>query len=397
MNASTGATAAVAAAMTTTVTSVDPWTQTMSWIQVLGTSQTTVPVPMEDLAEFTFQNIRLGLVYGAQVGLASLMLVTLLLLTRSDKRGSPIYMLNTLALFLDVLRGSMMAAWLDSTWNHPLVAFESDYSHITAGDKTKSLMADVFKVAELGVILSSLILQVCVMMATAPSHQRALVVGVACALALVTMCELLASTVVNAQNIVYLAPVASYALQYRLSDVASILQLVSAGFFLAIFVAKLAVAIRRRRRIGQRKFGPMQVVFIGSLQSMIIPVIFTAAQWNQYVDLGSLSMTMLAIQLPLTALWASTSIEARMDGEKPERAQKQPSEMLGSDRHLIGGQPTRKLDEDDLSTSTTSSELPSPMRNVGTAGTLCTLCEAAGAKNGRNVNLDVKTLERHIV
>jgi pheromone alpha factor receptor len=226
---------------------------------------------MEDLATFNLQNIRLGLIYGSQIGLAVLMLVTVLLLAQPGKRRTPVYVLNVLALIFDLLRGSMMAVWLDSMWNHPYVFFAQDYSRITGEDKANSIAADVFKTLELSTVLVSLIFQVRVIMSTTTSAKRALVTSTAFVVAMVTICVQVATTAVNADNIAHPAPLADDALQLKLSDVCVILQLVSVGFFLIIFTAKLGIVIHQRYKLGYSKFGPMQIVFIGSLQSMLIP------------------------------------------------------------------------------------------------------------------------------
>ena len=87
------------------------------------------------------------------------------------------------------------------------------------------------------------------------------------------------------------------------------------------------------------------MVFIGTLQSMLVPgmcipmamshsqtpeiantcpaVIFVAAQWSVPGDFGSLALTMLAVQLPLTALWASTSLEGRLQAAELRKKQVQ--------------------------------------------------------------------------
>ena len=71
-------------------------------------------------------------------------------------------------------------------------------------------------------------------------------------------------------------------------------------------------------------------------------VVFIAAQWSASGDFGSLSMTVLAIQLPLTALWASTSLEERVrQAQIPDPAKQRPFAMgsrfsKSSEKHLLG-------------------------------------------------------------
>jgi hypothetical protein len=51
----------------------------------------------------------------------------------------------------------------------------------------------------------------------------------------------------------------------------TIVTVVNLCCFTAIFIAKLAVVMSRRRKLGQHQFGPMQVLFICGIQSIFIP------------------------------------------------------------------------------------------------------------------------------
>lgn len=253
---------------TNATTPFDPYTQSFTWYDAYNNP---FVVTMGDLSLFTSQNISLGLVYGAQVGLAALMLFTLLLLTQPGKRRSPIFILNTVALTLDLLRGVMMAVWLGSMWNNVYGYFSNDSSKISRTDIADSVVAEVFKCLEVIVIMVSLIFQVRVILSTATQAQRFLVLCVSVLVALITISIDFAALVVNAQNIAAMAYPSDGSLQQRLANAAGIAQLVAVAFFLIVFSSKLGIAICQRYRLGQSKFGPMQMVFIGSLQSMVLP------------------------------------------------------------------------------------------------------------------------------
>lgn len=255
----------------------DAFTQVTTWY---AQNETTleleeVPMSMSDISTFWFENMHLGLVYGAQLGLASLMLLVLLLLTQPGKRRAPIYILNTVTLVLDLIRSALMAHWLTSIWNHPVVQLLGDYSRLSRGDYAASVLVNVVKTIELAVVLSSLLLQVRVILTTATSAQRAVILSVAFVLGMVTLCVQLASTVVNSRNIVRLTQTEDFSLQIRLANLSRILQLVSTSFFMLVFATKLGFAIKQRYKLGNSRFGPMQMVFIGSLQSMLIPGLFS--------------------------------------------------------------------------------------------------------------------------
>lgn len=259
------------AASSTPTGTFDPFTQTMAWLTTYGPTTKPIEVTMEDLSFFWYQNMHLGLVYGSQLGLTTLMLVTLLLVTQPGKRRAPIYVLNVTALVLDLTRSTLMAVWLVSMWNHPVTIFARDYSRITRGDVANSVVVNVVKTLELGTVLCSLVFQIRVIMSTATSMQRASVLSAAFIIATATMCVQLASAVVNSRNIALFIPPEELGLQLRLADLARIMQVVNTGFLLLVFAARLGFAIKQRHKLGHSQFGPMQMVFIGSMQSMLIP------------------------------------------------------------------------------------------------------------------------------
>jgi pheromone alpha factor receptor len=262
--------------------SFDPTTQLLTMFANYGNTIEPISVSMEDLTTFWYQNMHLGLVYGSQLGLASLMLITILLLTQPGKRRAPIYILNVSALVLDLSRSALMAYWLTGMWNHPVVQFLGQYELVGRGDYVASVMVNVVRTLEVIVILWSLILQVRVILCTVTPFQRAAVLSMAFIMATITVSVQLAVTVVNSRNILLLVPVEELGLQQRLADLSRILQMVSTCFFLLVFVAKLGVAIRQRKKMGCAKFGPMQIVFIGSLQSMLLPGMLPSSFPNQY-------------------------------------------------------------------------------------------------------------------
>jgi hypothetical protein len=241
------------------------------------------------------------------------------------------------------------------------------------------------------------------------------VLSIAFVVVMVIICVKLAVTVVNARNIANFVPVDQYSLQYKLSDASEILQLVGVGIFLIIFMTKLGIAIRQRYRLGQSKFGPMQMVFIGSLQSMAIPSTFLklngryqtpvlivlpavcfALQWNSKIDLSSLAMTMLAIQLPLTALWASTSLEDRVKVGPKLRAPQHPIAM-GSNKRPNGSGGSGEEFEKKLSTAMSSNAPLSPMKARTEFASSYMLDNIPATTTIRSLDVDVKMDERDMV
>jgi pheromone alpha factor receptor len=143
-----------------------------------------------------------------------------------------------------------------------------DTAHIKPGDYAVSVTECLFTLITLGIVQATLIMQVRVVLASVDRMQRQVVLAVCGILVLVAMGFQMALTVANIKSIL------AFSYQYgflALQQQAQILTMVSLSVFMAVFVAKLAVAMVQRRRLGQRQFGPMQVLFIMGCQTLIVP------------------------------------------------------------------------------------------------------------------------------
>ena len=99
------------------------------------------------------------------------------------------------------------------------------------------------------------------------------------------------------------------------------------GISCLLFLHKLFIAIRLRKRMGYKNFGPLQVLFIMFAQCLVIPGKYLSRDCKKswqcgvviiYVldftvskihFLGQLAQTFLVVSLPLSALWASHESE----------------------------------------------------------------------------------------
>ena len=79
----------------------DPFQQT---IIIKATGQPSIPVAIPDIDAYTGYAIRIGVNYSSQVGASLILAVVLLLVTRTEKRNSPVFILNLLALALNAIR-----------------------------------------------------------------------------------------------------------------------------------------------------------------------------------------------------------------------------------------------------------------------------------------------------
>lgn len=210
---------------------------------------------------------------GTQIGAATLVLITLLLITKRDKLRSLVFILNALALFIVIIKGILEAVSYAGPiyeW-YRVVTFY--YAH------TKSARA-VTACAELSSVLLyitlelSLILQVRIVCCTLETMWRHSVNIFNMFVAVLVVGARVGLAVINIKWSI-LHP-ADYTMEQRsrinkLASAVSILFVVSIGISATIFSAKLAHAIHRRRLLGIKQFGPMQIIFIMGCQTMVAP------------------------------------------------------------------------------------------------------------------------------
>jgi pheromone alpha factor receptor len=227
-------------------------------------------VTMDQMTWFHFYGVRLGINIGSAIGATAMMLVALILLTKREKRSSPIFILNALALTINLSRCVVFAAYLSGPFQNPYAVLTDDWAHISALDKSNSIADPVLTVLLLVVIEASLLLQVKVILGIVNRTKRFWILAACGSVGLVAVGFRFAFMVVNIQYIMALQPGSSQAFQ-DLAQRANITIMVSLCFFTAVFVGKLGLAIFKRRQLGLKRFGPMQIVFIMGLQTLFVP------------------------------------------------------------------------------------------------------------------------------
>jgi pheromone alpha factor receptor len=225
---------------------------------------------MDFLNSTRLYTARFGISYGAQIGASFTLLIVLLLLTRSKKRKSAIFILNALCLFLNIWRCIFTACFLTGGFMHPYDLMSGFYSPSTK-DVAFSVTSNVLSFLVTTLVMASLSLQVWVACVTTSNLQRYLIIGVTTAMALVSVGIKLAFMI--------LSNTATVELMNRGVDKVSacswITQAVAVILYSCVFTWKLGYAIIQRRRLKMLQFGPMQIVFIMGCQTMVIPGKFT--------------------------------------------------------------------------------------------------------------------------
>lgn len=225
-------------------------------------------VPMEELDIFFQYGMRICINYSTQLGASIILLVVLLLLTRAEKRRSAVFILNALALVFNVTRLICQITYFTSPFTETWRVFARDYEGIPASAYAASILGVIVLFFALVCVESSLVLQVQVVCSTLPTTYRRLLLGTSVVVALVPL-GLRLGYVVEAST--YIARAMGTVPIQWLESATNIAVTISICFFCVIFVGKLGYAIRQRKRLGVREFGPMKVIFIMGCQTLTIP------------------------------------------------------------------------------------------------------------------------------
>jgi len=288
-------------------TTFDPFTQNFTLLMADG--QTIFQVSIPDLDQFVLYNSQVCINYASQIGASIIMLVVVLLTTREAKRRSPIFMLNVTSLVLSFIRSLLQTLYWVGPFTESYAYFSGDYDMVPRSAYATSVAALVMTLLFLMTVELSLILQTNVVCCTLRERYRWLVMALSCAVSLLAIGFRFAVTVLNSEAI--LNTESTYFL-YSIASGALIMETISIWFFCAIFVAKLAITLYQRKKLGLKQWGPMQIICIMGGCTMIIPSIFAILEYfpaSTFPEAGSLALTLVAIFLPLSSVWASAAIE----------------------------------------------------------------------------------------
>ncbi|KAJ5651819.1 hypothetical protein N7507_009245 [Penicillium longicatenatum] len=278
-----------------------------------------INVSLPDIEEFVQYNIKTCIDYGAQLGATVVLLVILILLTRRDKRRSTIFILNGLALLFNFLRLLFQCIHYTTGFERIYPYFSFDYSEVKTRAYAISIVATIFESLVVVCFECSLVLQVHVVCATLRRRYRRVLFVASILIALVATGFRMGFMVMNCIEIINLS---SFSGIQWLESASTIVITTSICFFCTVFVTKLGFAIRQRTRLGIRDFGPMKAIFVCGCQTLIVPTIFTIVQYFTVTpELSSNVLTLVAISLPLSSIWAGATLESCRVESVPARRQ----------------------------------------------------------------------------
>ncbi|PLN84740.1 mating-type alpha-pheromone receptor PreB [Aspergillus taichungensis] len=315
--------------------SFDPFNQSFTLYTADGVPF-NITVPMVD--EYAQYAIRISINYGAQLGASLVLFLILLLLTRPEKRTSSVFFLNAAALLLNAGRLLCQSVFFTTPFAHFYPYFAGDFSHVPTSAYAESILGVVLATLLLICVETSLVLQTQVVCATIRRRSRHLLLAVSAAVALTPVGFRFGFMVENCKAIINAST--AHHVQW-LESTTNIVTTVSICFFCSVFTAKLGVAIRMRKSLGVREFGPMKAIFVMGCQTLVIPgyspplpphlpvsfilklllinrpdqltpatALFSILQYFVGVpELASNVLTLVTLSLPLSSIWAGVILD----------------------------------------------------------------------------------------
>ncbi|OJD18702.1 hypothetical protein AJ78_01317 [Emergomyces pasteurianus Ep9510] len=282
--------------------SFDPFDQNVVFHKADGSQ---LNVSIHDLDEFVQYGIRVCINYAAQLGASVIAVLILVLLTPSEKRRLPVFFLNTSALVMNFARLLCMTIYFTTGFNGTYAFFGEDYSRVPGSAYANSILGLVFTTIVVLCMEISLVIQTQVVCATLSDIQRYILLAVSTLIALLAVGFRIGLVV---ENSIAIMNASNFRPFIWLQSASNITITISTCFFSAVFVTKLGYALVTRRRLGMTKFGAMQVMFIMSCQTLVIPAIFSIIQYPiPLYEMNSNLLTLVAIFLPLSSLWAAAA------------------------------------------------------------------------------------------
>lgn len=250
---------------TTPTLPFNPYTQVVT---VLDAQQNPLNVSITDVDAYYGYGVRICINYSSQIGASLLLLVVLLLLTRKDKRWSPIFTLNTISLALNTIRNLLQILYFTGPFYETYAYLSGDYSQVPPNQYGISIAGVVLTFLLVVCIEGSLVLQIKAVCVTMRQIYKLAIFFFASTVAMTAIGFRFGLAVENSKAITQLSDFTSF---QWLAAASNYLTTASICFFSFIFITKLGIALHQRRKLGLRQFGPMQIIFIMGCQTLIIP------------------------------------------------------------------------------------------------------------------------------
>lgn len=285
--------------------------QNITIITVEGPSE----LSLTNIESFYKYKLLLATFFALRVGCSFVTALMLFLVVKNRTR--PIYILNMTSLFFLFMNSTLYLGYLFSSYSSIASNFTGSYALGTKIETGVSVTCSLFQLLLYTSVLLSLILQVRAVFPqrSASCTTATAVVGAFGLVAFVFNLLFIIGRVINAVD--------SSIVMFSNSHFALILPTLSQIFIAAtiavtsiILIGKLLFAIRMRQILGLRQFGPMEIIFIMSTQTLVLPLVLyilnsavnsTISNVRYASGISSLSVLVIVMTLPLSAIWCTTS------------------------------------------------------------------------------------------
>lgn len=243
----------------------DPFAQSFTLVTGDGAA---INITVPELDAFILYSVQISINYAAQLGASLIFLIVLLLLTKPDKRKSPIFIINSVALLLNVLRMLLQCLYFTGPFSETYAYFSVDYSRVTGSDYANQVAITVLNWMLLVCVEFSLLLQVRVVCITVLDFYKRIIYVLSACIGGIAIAFRLALCIENSKYILSLK--SQFSLEW-LASATNITTSISICWFCLVFVIKLGFAMRQRKKLNVGSYGPMQIIFIMGCQTLIIP------------------------------------------------------------------------------------------------------------------------------
>lgn len=237
-------------------------------VQLVDRYNTTFVVSLSDINYYVNYGVVSSIIFASQIGACFSILVILVMLTKVEKRKSPVFILNSCALFFNTIGALMSCLYYTGPWYNTYIYLSGDYYAVPEYAKSISIAPGAFSCLVTIAIEASLVLQLKVVCVTLTRLQRLLVTCASVFVALTAIAFRIAEVAVTARCNVHAARCDQYVWLYKAQPITTT---ISICFFSIAFCGKLGWSLFQRRRMGLTQFGPMQIIFIGGFQTLIVP------------------------------------------------------------------------------------------------------------------------------
>lgn len=257
----------------------DPYDQVITLINPDGVSGTKVSIA----TIFMLQEVVLetAAVYGVHLGITTVLILLLALLTKADKRRSVVFALNMAALMGFWIRSILLLVSAGGPlFNYYTWCLGLYYDVGNAFDI--SIAGEIISLLTLAAVELSLLFQVRIVCCTLQRRYRLCIAVGSVAVVFIVVAARIGLAVLNIMWSMTAQGISEHhvAQLNKAQMVSLICTLFSIFAFSTAFCAKLGHAIYQRRKMGMKQFGPMQIIFVMGCQTLLIPGMFC----SRFVD-----------------------------------------------------------------------------------------------------------------